>query len=327
MNAATESDNLQTALGKLKEGLRLLIKTANAELYSELTECHNFVDLVISWCGKMPAQRIRETTLSLIRQINTIIIKGNLPPSPLLIQTLIELGPNLSISNDQMAIFFIIPNDMAHLWNTETLKKSLQRNRITQNIDEQAIHTCFAKKQFDQMVCAAKGKYPVPGENAFLDWKIKLIDNLNSDDVFNLLKNPNKIYYIEPVKDNQLVAVKKPLTDGIPGMDIYGNEVPTIAGVDIDIPPMPNCRISKDGLEIRSAIDGFAYVNQNKVCIVPTSIVEGNADYQSGNIQSAEGITVLGDILNEVRITTDGDIATAGYIGACTLQSGGSIFL
>ena len=326
MNGATESDNLQIALGKLKEGLHSLITNAVKDSAAELIECRDFVYIMHSWIGKMPGQRIRETALSLIRQIFSITSKRNISLNPAITLAMMELGPNLTISNDQMAAFITIPSDMASLWNTETVKKSLQRNRILHNLDETAIQTCFAQNQFDQMICVARGKNPIPGDDAVLEWKIKLIDNLNAEDTSACLNNPNRINYIEPIAVNQLIAIKKPSTEGIPGYDIFGNEAPTIAGINIDFPPLPNCRIEKGGMEIYSAVDGFAYVDHGKVSIVPTGIINGDVDIQSGNIQKTEGITILGDIINEVRVISEGDIAVTGYIGASTLQSGGSVF-
>ncbi|MDX9752885.1 MAG: FapA family protein, partial [bacterium] len=172
MHLSKDGDKIKTALSIVVEGLATWVITPPHQ--NEVEKCKAFLGQAIDWCGKMPVQRVRDAALAVFRQLAGLLQPEQNAPLPFLLQAMHAMGPAMTISNDQMAVFVTIPKELAFYWTPESLIQSLRENGIEHGLQAQAITQLFEQRQFDQLVCVARGKDPIPGENARLQWLIDL---------------------------------------------------------------------------------------------------------------------------------------------------------
>ncbi|MBD3267470.1 DUF342 domain-containing protein [bacterium] len=328
VSVPTEETSIRTSVDTLIEGLASLCgeEELPASLRSQLSETNEFVQQIADWCGKMPPQRVRDAAFSVLKKVDELVREAGIEPPAFLAKAAKELGPNLSVSNDQMAVFVNIPAEMAHLWSAEDLAESIRLRGVSNGIDEDALNAVFNKSSFDQMVKVACGKDPVPGKNAKLHWQIQIQNNTSEPENGIARKNHKSVYCFVPVKENQILVKKVPATEGEPGWDVFGTEIPSIPGVDRELPSIPNCTLGSSGLELLASVDGCAYRENETVFVVPALVVNGNVDYESGNIKTTVSVSVSGDVLSEFKVVSDRDVGVEGGIDAARIQSGGSVF-
>ena len=101
----------------------------------------------------------------------------------------------------------------------------------------------------------AVGEPAKAGEDGRIEFKIGQ-DAVNKDPNANMM-----------VKPEQVIAVRIPAEKGMPGRNIFGEEVPSGSGKDADFTPGDNVTVSKDGLTFYAAIYGAAKLTQKKVSI------------------------------------------------------------
>ena len=101
----------------------------------------------------------------------------------------------------------------------------------------------------------AVGEPPESGQDGRIDLKIGQ-DAVNKDPNANMM-----------VKPGQIVAVRIPDTNGTPGRNIFGEEVPAKKGNEIDFASGNNITVTKDGNTLMAAIYGTARLTPKRVSV------------------------------------------------------------
>lgn len=341
---STELRSLQNAIQFLLEGLQELIRMnsspdGESSLRSNLMNYVEFGGDMLDWCSKLPTQRVRDTLFSLIRHIYQFLqdaVRTGLMPAPEdqktsllphLRNVLMEIGPNLVISNDRMAAFVMIPSELSIVWSAEDLKEYLRKKGIVFGLEEDRIDALFTQGQFDRIVRVALGKAPVIGANASLEDPLKLFSKIR-------MPSAKKAHFLDykahhlfvPVKKGDLIMRKIPAKAGEGGCDIFGQAIESPAGLDRPIPPIENCQLDHSGLQLFSKVDGCAYTEQKRVFVLPSLLINGNVDFETGDIDANVSVTVAKDVLAGLKVKSTKDVAVKGVIESCDITAGGSIF-
>lgn len=101
----------------------------------------------------------------------------------------------------------------------------------------------------------AAGEPARAGKDGRIDLKI-------GQDAVNKDPNANRI-----VKPGQIVAVKISAGKGTPGRNIFGEEIPSRKGIEVDFTPGENVTVSQDGNTFVSAIYGAAKLSPKRVSV------------------------------------------------------------
>ena len=124
----------------------------------------------------------------------------------------------------------------------EMIHEALAEKRVVYGINEDAISEGVKSATY---FVAAEGTPPVHGENARIERKFDLgdkgkpvIGNYDKADYKNL-----NLFVL--AKRNQILAVRIPHTEGIPGKNVYGDDVPAKNGRPVPMPVGKIQRLSK----------------------------------------------------------------------------------
>ncbi len=234
----------------------------------------------------------------------------------------------IDITKDHLsAILTVKPPFGGKEVSLEEILQHLKNEHITQNLNIRLIKEIIEKKKYNTSIPIAEGRKPIAGKDAELEFyfehkKKKLkpkIDEEGNVDFYEL-------GIIENVRKGDKLAKKIPATPGIPGVDIYGNEIPAKGGKDIPSLIGPGTTFSpEDPTLIIASTDGQPKFINNKICVLPVFEVQGDVDFSIGNINFVGNVLVRGNVLSGFKIKAVGDIQIFGNVEASYLEAGGSI--
>ncbi len=129
------------------------------------------------------------------------------------------------------------------------------------------------------------------------------------------------------VSEGDVILEKIPPTPGIPGIDVFGNEIPPKPGKDIKLTTYAGdgTKVTPDGLRLVAGRSGILRKSYGKYIVEDTFIVNGDVNYEVGNITNVQNVRIYGDVLPGFKIIANGDIYISGSIVDATVEAGGNI--
>ncbi|MDI6780638.1 MAG: FapA family protein [bacterium] len=174
-------------------------------------------------------------------------------------------------------------------------------------------------------VTIAEETLPVQGSPAQIEFKFRTHKRIVlTEDEYGRV-DFKSLNLIENVKSGQILAVKTPPGDGIPGRLVNGKETLARPGTDIKMPIGRNIYLAANNTQVRASMDGHVLLVGGKINVENTLIIPGNVDYSTGSIYFLGSVIVKGDVLDEFQVDATGDVLVHGCVGKCFISAGGSI--
>jgi len=248
-------------------------------------------------------------------------ISNDLPPQ----EKADPIDPEIKIfpSKDKMeAIVNITVLDKNVKPTFNMVMDKLNEKGIVFGIDEEAIKKAVKGAIESDLSCemlVAQGTRPTNGIDAKL---LKLVDNDAKGRPADLehgrvdFKNLN-LFTI--VTKGQILAERIPHTQGIPGMNIFGDTVAAKPGKPLMIPTGKNTQIIEEH-KVISLIDGQFTVTGNKMTVMPTIEIKGDVDLSTGNITFNGSVIIRGSVQMGFEVKAEGDVEIYGSISGGTVE-------
>lgn len=249
-------------------------------------------------------------------------------PDPI---TVISLEPLLIIAPDAMqAIIAIHPRlDKGHSLQKEDIKKLLTAEAIVFGINEQALVDTLQflaqeLKEFNKFVIAC-GQTVGQSSDAYLRYDMEI------GPIAGTLLDDGSIDYRERrimvgVSAGQGIATKIPAVQGTPGINIYGEETAAPPGKDLRIEVQGNARFNAEKMQVYADKDGvLSIVNNSVIKVLSHQTISGDIDYETGNVESMNAITILGSVKPGFRVRTGGDLKITGDILSASIECDGNL--
>ncbi len=125
-------------------------------------------------------------------------------------------------------------------------------------------------------------------------------------------------------KGDKLVEVIK-ASDGVPGTDVLGNDIPAKPGKQPQTPFGKNVVFNDDKTEIYAGIDGNATFVNNQVAVDPSFRINGDVGPQTGNVNFNGDVTVSGNVKEGFSVKAAKNITIFGTVESASLDAGGNI--
>lgn len=128
------------------------------------------------------------------------------------------------------------------------------------------------------------------------------------------------------VKEGEKIATKIPAVQGSPGINVYGDETPAKEGKDIKIGLLNDAKFSPETLQVTATKDGvLSVVNSNTIKVCSHQVIQSDIDYETGNIESLNCITVNGSIQPGFKVDAGSDVKISGSVMSATISSLGNL--
>ncbi|TYZ23509.1 DUF342 domain-containing protein [Selenomonas ruminis] len=222
-----------------------------------------------------------------------------------------EAGILVDVSRDRMTVTIRYDTKVGKkLPSIDTVKAALADHNIVFGIDDEAIRVGVESLY---PFVAATGKPPKNGENARIERHFDLgVKGRPKVDQYDRVDFKNMNLFVL-AKKGDLLAVRIPQTEGEPGRDVYGLEVPAKNGKPIPIPQGKNTEISGEN-ELIASIDGQIVDSGKKINIDPHLLIQGSVGVGTGNIDFAGSVEIKGNVEAGFVVKATGDIEISGMV-------------
>ncbi len=249
-------------------------------------------------------------------------------PDPVI---LISVEPLLVIAPDAMQVRIAIhpPLENGHSLQGTELRKLLAEDTIVFGINNEAIEdvqNSLAEKdnEFKKFVIA-NGQGVGKSSDAYLRYDLEIGPIAGT-----LLENGNIDFrdrrIMVGVSAGQCIATKIPAVQGKPGINVYGKETLAIPGKDIKIQVQGDARFNEETMQVCATKDGvLSIVNNTIIKVLSHQTIATDIDFDTGNVESMNAITILGSVQPGFRVTVGGDLKISGSILSTSIICDGNL--
>jgi len=111
------------------------------------------------------------------------------------------------------------------------------------------------------------------------------------------------------VEQGEVIGDRVAPTPGMAGMDIWGKEIPVIAGRPADVSGLHNIILSKDGKHLEALIDGCLVFDEGQPGVHDPLVIEGDVHFKTGHIHAeTAAIEVEGSVADRFEVRSSADI-------------------
>jgi uncharacterized protein (DUF342 family) len=209
--------------------------------------------------------------------------------------------------------------------NFTDVEQALREKSITVGVDETAIRQALADGNYGSKLLIARGKDPVNGTDATIEYFFRKGSTLKPKDTDDRI-DYRDLESVVSVHKESILAKKTAAIPGEDGMTVTDKPVRAIPGKDVKLSPGKNTRLSEDGLEIVSNIDGQP-VLLDKVSVEPLIIIDGDIDYKTGNVDFSGSVKVSGGVLSGFSVKATANIQIDGVVEDSYVEAGGDVLV
>jgi len=213
---------------------------------------------------------------------------------------------------------------------TELIRLFLEKNNIVFGLDEELLaNVCNNPGNYLGMeLTIANGKAPLDGEDGYIKWEISDKTSKRPKELESGKVDFYSINQINNITKGQLIASKVAATNGEPGTNVSGHELPAKKGKDAVLKQGKNVVLNDNKDLIYAVIDGqVVLTEQNKINVFPIYEVTGDVDFGIGNIDFVGTVVIRGNVPDGFKIQAAGDIKVYGNVEGAELVAGGDIFV
>lgn len=236
----------------------------------------------------------------------------------------------VEVSEDEMKafVYFNPPKYSGRHMDYEDVVDALRNAGVATGIKEKDINDYLEEMEYRRPLLAAEGIYPRNGNDASVEYKVR-VDKSNTkfeEDESGKVDFRN-LELLENVVVGQLLAVKIPAEEGIPGRTITNRVLPAKSGKDNAIKFGKGTILSEDGTELTAEINGQVVFKVGKISVEPVFIVNGDVGLESGNIVFLGSVIVQGSVQDNFEVKAAGNVEVKGTVQKAFIEAEGDIIV
>jgi uncharacterized protein (DUF342 family) len=175
-------------------------------------------------------------------------------------------------------------------------------------------------------IVIAQGKLPTAGRDATIEYRFDTENSarpeLRADGTVDFFK----LNLLHHCTKGQVLAEIIPEVKGDNGFDVFGHVTPAREVKKAKFSFGRNIGVSDDGLQLLSLVDGNVSLVDGTVFVSDIYEVQ-NVDTSTGNIEYHGNVEVKGNVCENFRIKTDGDVFVNGVVEGAVIEAGGNIII
>ncbi len=236
---------------------------------------------------------------------------------------------NIEISDDKLTARLLFLQDNADFQCTVgDLEELLKQNGIKFGIQFNILSSIAseARKFVYNQVTVATGIPATEGEPG----QIKFLFDIHIDKKPSVSKEGvvdyKEVINLNNVRKGQVIAERLLAKEGSDGRTVTGDLIPGKKGKEARFKIGKNVVVDQEQHRMYAAMDGLiTKTDKDKINVFPVYEVNGDVDYNIGNIDFVGTVVIRGNVLSGFRIKAAGDIRVVGGVEGAELIADGSI--
>jgi len=151
------------------------------------------------------------------------------------------------ISPDKLKAFIVLnPPEEEKMLKPEEILELLNKNGVTYGIKNSTIDSIVKSPVYNEMICVAEGKPPIPGQNGSIEYHFDIKKERKPTVLEDGRVDFRELNLIENVSKGQVLCTLIPPVPGIKGKTVTGEDIPTVEGKPAILPKGRNVEVSED---------------------------------------------------------------------------------
>ncbi|MCB2215808.1 DUF342 domain-containing protein [Desulfofustis glycolicus] len=248
---------------------------------------------------------------------------------------IVEIEPLLVISEDGWSVKLNLypPIDGYPAPDQQQILEQLEQAGVRWGVREKAIAGALDKVHGERTpvpgLVIARGRMPVNGQNGKLRIEVQVGEQPGREQSDGSIDFKERNVFIG-VDADQLLATRIAATAGLPGINVYGHEVPQLPGKELSVKSGADIVYDEQTGQIRAACGGVvSVINDTTVKVTSKQVISEDIDFTTGNVRSKGGVEVGGSVKPGFILKAGGDVLVNGIIesgqvaGANVIARGG----
>lgn len=222
---------------------------------------------------------------------------------------------------------FYPPTNNGHRITRDDIVSALVACQVKFGLDEQAINQFLEEQIYCTDYILAKAMPAVQGHDAIITY------HFNTDLTLKPKRNEDgsvdfhQLDMISHCNKGELLATLTPMDPGKPGIDICGCILRPLKVNNRVLRHGNKIRLSEDGLNMYSEVDGHVCLTEGRVFVSDTYEVPADVDASTGDIVYNGNVVIKGNVITGYSVRAKGDIEVNGVVEGAYLEAGGQIIL
>lgn len=237
---------------------------------------------------------------------------------------------SIEMTEDEMKIYnhFKPPRFSGRHIEYDEVIDALKKAGAKIGIRENEIKVYLDNMDYAVPLLAAEGKKAVNGRDAFIEYKVRV----DSKDVAFEEDESGKVDFrnlelLENVVVGQILAVKAPAEQGVPGRTVTNRIIPARSGKDLKLQHGKGTILSEDGSELTAEINGQVVFKAGKLSVEPIYVVNGDVSLETGNIVFLGSVIISGSVMDNFEVKAAGNIEVRGTVQKAFIEAEGDIIV
>lgn len=237
---------------------------------------------------------------------------------------------SVELTEDEMKAYvhFVPPRFSGRHMEVDDVLEALKNAGVVTGIKEEQIREYLEQMDYGTPLLAAEGEKPRHGQNAYVDYKVR-IDRagvaFEEDEKGQV--DFRDLDLLENVVVGQVLAVKVPAEEGIPGRTVTNRVLPAKSGKDTNIGYGKNTILSEDGMELTAATNGQVVFKNNKILVEEVLYINGDVSLETGNITSLGSVVIAGSVQDNFIVKAAGNVEIKGTVQKALIEAEGDIVI
>jgi uncharacterized protein len=245
--------------------------------------------------------------------------------------TVLSVEPLFVVSPDKMKVSLALhpPLEGLHSLQMEDIDKLLAEETLVFGINNEALENVKEflskkEKEFRKFIIAC-GQPVGESKDAYLRYEMEIGPIAGT-----ILENGSIDFrdrrIMVGVSAGQCIATKIPAVQGEPGINVYGEKTAATEGKDIKIEILNDARYSPATLQVTATKDGvLSIVNNHTIKVLSHKTITGDIDFETGNVESMNALTITGSVQPGFCVTAGGDIKILGSVMSASVICDGNL--
>lgn len=236
----------------------------------------------------------------------------------------------VEMAEDEMHAYvhFTPPRYNGRHLDVDEVLNALKNYGIVAGIKEDRIREYLDEMDYTSPLVAAEGTKAHHGKDAYIDYKVRVDQNsVNFEEDESGRVDFKDLDLIENVVVGQVLAVKVPAEEGVPGRTVTNQVLPAKSGKDTKVQHGKGTILSEDGRELTAEINGQVVYKGGKISVEPVFVVNGDVSLDTGDIVFLGSVVVSGSVQDNFSVKAAGNIEVKGTVQKAILEAEGDVLV
>lgn len=230
------------------------------------------------------------------------------------------------VSTDGMKAYAMVKLSNDHQpFTFEEFMQVIESSNIKHGVHTAKIKEFCERRLFYNEITLASGTQPIVGDDASIKYFFKIGNGVNLIEDEAGKVDYRELNAIQSVGEGSVLCTLTRETEGIPGIDVFGEPIPPKPGKGLELKFGENTKLSDDELSVVSTTSGCVDYKNGVVSITDLYTVRGDVNSAVGNLTCKGSILINGDVREGFTIKADKDIVIKGMIEGAHIIAGGNV--